>query len=218
MSESYDVMSWDNSGDIYLVAYKENISSAVEEKLHSFSHLEEGWDYGAGGPIPPHRIGQALAWTRYLRSRGFFQIDASPGTDGEVSVGGKLGNHYVEIILEPDDTISVAYDRNRKQIFYTVRQPFGEASRIILKLMDEIWSASTSFTAVNTMPQPISGSGRLSATMVGHSQSSALTALLGTGEAFAGTSRNFMVAGGGSSANPLYFGALTQESSQREVA
>lgn len=217
MSKLFSCINSSSAGALFYMAYTGNFSSPIEEKLNSFADLPEGWDYGSGGPIPQSRITVALAWNNFLRSRGFLETDASPGGDGEIAIGGRLGEHYVEIIIEPDNTISVAYDRNRKQIFYKLRQPPWEAQRLLLKLMDEIWSASTSFIAVNTMPRPISGSGQLSATMVGRSQSSALTALLGTGEAFASTSASFMVGGGASSVNPLYFGALIQESSRREV-
>ncbi len=150
-----------SAAGVFYIGYTGNVGSDVEEKLNSFADLP---DYGSGGPIPQSQIATALAWNNFLRARGFLETDASPGTDGEVAIGGRLGEHYVEVIIEPDNTISVAYDRNRKQIFYKLRQPPWQAQRLLQKLTDEIWSASTSFIATNTTPQQISGLGRLSAT------------------------------------------------------
>jgi hypothetical protein len=215
MSANYDYFIAGSGGSYYLMSYSGNIPSSVEEKLNSFANLPDGWDYGEGGPIPVERIALAHVWNSFLRSRGFFDTDVSPGTDGEIAIGGRLGNHYVEIILEPDSTVSVAYDRNRKQVFYKLHQQPWEAQKVVVKLMDEIWSASTLFTGTSITPPKTSGSGQLFATTEDHYRLSVLNAWQAIAETSAGISNNIMLSGAVSSANLLYFGALTQTPSRR---
>jgi hypothetical protein len=132
--------------------------ATTEEMIASFSHLPDGWDYGEGGPIPEPVVQRALMWNTLFRLLGFLQTDASPGSDGEISITASYGDHYIEAIIEPDNTISVAYDFQRKQVFYTLRRAPHEAMKIVLALARKIlWSASTSSTLGNTMQERVSG-------------------------------------------------------------
>src|ERR1700733_1572587 len=55
-------------------------------KIISFSNLPEGWDYGNGGPISDRTIITALEWNIILIVHGFSNINASPGSGGEIVV------------------------------------------------------------------------------------------------------------------------------------
>ena len=61
-----------------------------------------------------------LAWkiNAFLRQLRFSDIDAFPGTDGEISIGAVSGEHYIEIIVGPDENIAIAYDFQGKQESY----------------------------------------------------------------------------------------------------
>jgi hypothetical protein len=145
---------------IYIADHYTQSLSSTAKRIMSFSRLPDGWDYGAGGPIPEHTLQLALTWENRLRRLGFLQINASPGGGGEVAIGAGLGDHYIEIIVEDDDTISVAYDFRGKQEFYYLRMIEADAHQILLELVGQIWSASTLYTQSNTSVLRTGGQGR----------------------------------------------------------
>ena len=59
---------------------------SVADKIKSFGDLLPGWDYGEGGPVPDKTVQRALAWHLILSLIGFIPTDASPGTEGEISI------------------------------------------------------------------------------------------------------------------------------------
>jgi hypothetical protein len=134
-----------------MVGVPTDATSPVAQKLCSFANLPIGWDYGSGGPISIREISRALNWEKCLRAQGFLDTDAFPGGDGEVVVSASLGDHYVEVIVEPDNTTSVAYDFQRKQIFYRLNLSFSEAMQVITEVAGRIWNASDYYINVNTI-------------------------------------------------------------------
>jgi hypothetical protein len=123
---------------------------STEDKINSFANLRAGWDYGAGGPIPMHTRDLAIAWNRVLQSQGLVETDAFPGADGEIVVAAGIGEHYLEVIVEPDDTISVAYDFRGKQAAYRPNMPSMEAVQYILELAGQICGSLGYYTQINT--------------------------------------------------------------------
>lgn len=119
-------------------------ASATAHKILSFRNLSIGWDYGTGGPVAWPVIQSALKWGDFLEGQGFSYTDAFPGSDGEIILAAGYLDHYVEVIVESDaKTISVAYDFQRKQVFYQLRKSPEEAKQIVLGIGGKIWSAST---------------------------------------------------------------------------
>jgi len=149
------------SGGVETVLYSAGYLIAppvgAADKIRSFEHLPLGWDYGEGGPIPSRTIRKALAWNNRLYQLGFPKTNASAGSGGQIAVAAGRHDHYVEIIVEPDDTISIAYDLRRKQVLYRLHMQDVEADKLIIEIMEEIWSASTSFTQLNTIEMKIGG-------------------------------------------------------------
>jgi hypothetical protein len=120
-------------------------------KILSFGDLPLGWHYGEGGPIPENTLDAALAWNRFISPWPFDYTDAFPGDGGRITIAAGRGNHYIEIIIEPDFKVSVAYDFERKQKFYRLRMSDQQARKAVLEALGEIWNASISFTLENTM-------------------------------------------------------------------
>jgi hypothetical protein len=123
---------------------------STENKINSFANLPDGWDYGDGGSIPKHTRDTAIAWDRLLQTQGFIETDAFPGADGEIVVAVGIGEHYFEVIIEPDDTISLAYDFRRKQVSYRPNMTSMEAVQAILELTGQICGVSGYYTQINT--------------------------------------------------------------------
>jgi hypothetical protein len=128
----------------------------TEQTIRSFADLPEGWDYGEGDPIAKPVIDAALKWNSFLGLQGF-RTDAFPGAEGEISVSASVDDHYLEVIVEADEKVSVAYDYQRKQVFYKLRRTPEEAREIVFEVMGKIWSVSTSPIRANIIQQIIGG-------------------------------------------------------------
>jgi hypothetical protein len=118
--------------------------------ISSFARLPRGWDFGRGGPIPEKTLALARAWNSFLQSCGFSEIEAFPG-EAEVLLAVSDNDHYFELIIESDHTISIAYDFQRRQVFYRVRMSEQKALETLAEIMGRKWSASGYFTRVDTM-------------------------------------------------------------------
>jgi hypothetical protein len=121
----------------------------IDEKINSFAFLRDGWDYGNGGPIPQHTRDLALAWNRFLQSQGFVESDAFPGGDGEIVIATESDDHYLEVIIESDDSISLAYDFQSKQVFYRANMSSMDAVQTIIELAGQICGVSGYYTQTN---------------------------------------------------------------------
>ena len=186
----------------------------IEAKIKSFAHLQHGWDYGQGDPIAQPIISAALILSKLLKFLGFSNFDASPGTDGEISIAGSAGEHYLEIIINSDHTLSVAHDLDRRQQFYRLNQSAIEALGSILEATGQLWSAYISYTQRNTIFQIGNGSGRLSEGTKGPYQYLDATASNNMGFLLANTQVNLMDIWNTSVASRPSFGALTQPTYQ----
>lgn len=96
------------------------------DEIDSFGNLPVGWNYGRGGPIPERTLQIAHRWKDFLHSKGFADVEAFPG-DAEVCLAASDGDHYFEVIIESDETVSVAYDYKRKQVFYRLHMMEDQA-------------------------------------------------------------------------------------------
>jgi hypothetical protein len=136
------------------ISMPEPSTETIEEKIRSFANLAVGWDYGRGGPLSEKTIRQGIAWNEYLEGQGFYDAEAFAGPDRELLIGAALGEHYVEVIIEPDDRISIGYDFQGKQVFYRPNLSLFEAQRTIAEVVGRAWNAFagsilTSFTESN---------------------------------------------------------------------
>jgi hypothetical protein len=127
-------------------------ASYIHRTIDSFGALPRGWDYGRGGPIPEKTLQIARRWNDALQLNGFMEVEAFPG-EQEVLLAVSDGDHYFEVIIEADNTITVAYDFQRQQVFYKPHMTEKEAWRSIAEIMGRKWSASGCFTRVDTMGQ-----------------------------------------------------------------
>jgi hypothetical protein len=193
------------------------ISAGAEDAINSFADLPAGWDYGSGGPIPRSTREIALLWNKVLNSFGFSDTEAFPGGDGEIAISGNFGPHHLEVIVESDHTISVAYDFQRKQVFYRLRKSTSEALNIVLELKEQIWSASTSFTLENTVQRTGGGPEQLSKITRAHYPFLGVNASQPPAPPFVRTPENITEEWKPSAANLRFFGSLTQTPSHLEA-
>jgi hypothetical protein len=137
-----------------------SVRNSTDDKIRSFGNLRQGWDYGEGGPIPERTRDLALAWNRLLQSQGFGETDAFPGSDGEIVVAAGNNIHYLEVIIEPDGSTSLAYDFQGKQAFYRPNMSAMEAVQMIIDLAGQICGVSGYYTQINLTGNEASLRGR----------------------------------------------------------
>lgn len=146
----------------------------TESKIDSFANLENGWDYGKGGPIPEPVRDIAKAWNDYLRTQGVVRYTAAfPGSDSVTIAAGLLNDNYLEIITCFDGrvTYSVAHDHKGNQQFYEENLSNRDAVDLVLKVLrqalGETCTAYISYTPKNTTYGNIGSQGMHSGTTVG---------------------------------------------------
>jgi hypothetical protein len=144
-----------HSGNSIGYPVAENTSSKTAEKIISFSLLPNGWDYGEGDPIPKDTVDTALAWERFFDLRGW-DTNAGPGTDGEIAISARLGSSRIEVVIEPDRTLTIAYDFEGARVSYAPRISAQKAQERILEII-EPWNSSASSTQRSTTGDQISG-------------------------------------------------------------
>ena len=124
----------------------------TEQKINSFARLQPRWDYGHGGPIARATLDIALVWNQFLQQLGLLDTDAFPGGEGEVVIAAGYGDHYFEIIVEPDHSISIAYDFKNRQALYEANLHAAEAATKLMQLTGQggKWNWLDYFTQIST--------------------------------------------------------------------
>jgi hypothetical protein len=143
--------------DVYFPGLGRVGESLAESKINSFADLQPGWDYGSGDAPSENTRNLAIQWSRRLVFLGLSKTNAMPGSEGQISVSGSLANHYIEIIINPDGTVSLDYDIDRKQESYIPNMSTIEAITKLREIMGQAWNALTIFTQGNTIQRTISG-------------------------------------------------------------
>jgi hypothetical protein len=140
-------------------------ANPTTRKIRSFGDLPVGWDYGAGGPIDRTAQDAALEWDNFFRTIGIIETDAFPDAGGEVIVSGARGDHYFEVIIEPDKRVSLAYDLQGKQSLYCPNISAEEARETISRLVGHQWKSFGFFILANTIESRRSGPEQLLETL-----------------------------------------------------
>lgn len=135
---------------VYIYGGRLSLSS-TEDKIDSFAYLRRGWDHGQGGPIAEKTRKIAKAWNEFLQFHEFWETDAFANGGGEILIAVRCGDHYFELIVEADHTISVAYDFKRRQVFFRSHMNVLRAQQTVLEIKGRIWSTFAYSTQTNTM-------------------------------------------------------------------
>lgn len=195
---------------IYATGRFASAIDATTQKIAGFAKLAVGWDYGDGGPIARKTINLAVLFVSFLRQLGFSDIDAFPGTGGEISLGVIHGDHYLEIVVEIDQTISIGYDLKRSQEAYFPHVQHEKAQQLVIALAGRIWSTLGYFTRTSLTPA-------LTVLRAWHSETHPTKGvyLSSTTSAFGRPARAYAPTSGGiiqhKPGTPRYSGNLTQQ-------
>lgn len=90
----------------------------IEDKIQGFKKLPAGWHFGEGIAAHPVAVGHAIALAREAAKLGYTNIDAFPGSDGEVMVCAHFGRHRLDLTCETDGTVFFWHGDGREEPAY----------------------------------------------------------------------------------------------------
>jgi hypothetical protein len=134
----------DNSPGINL-----EISGHTEQKIRSFRHLTPGWHYGRGIPISETVTRIALRLNALSRYMGVLTTDAFPGVDGEILLTCYVREHYLEVLVRPDEAVSIIHEIADEVV--TEVPPTRRPEPVLRQIVGEIWNGSGSYTSTISM-------------------------------------------------------------------
>lgn len=130
----------------YRVHWQVDGRSATERKIASFADLQDGWHYGAGGPMARETVDAAIRIVRKYNSLGFSRTDAFPGRDREILVTAYVGEHYIGVVAEPNGRYSINHERAGAEEFYVESGEIRDVLAWLNKIASHIWPTSVSRT------------------------------------------------------------------------
>jgi hypothetical protein len=152
------------------LAASEGSTSRTAEKIKSFAQLPSGWNYGSGDAAPSEIVEQALSYLYRLISFGFSETNAFPGPDGAIMVTAYEGKHCIEVTVEIDGTITVAYQFEGRDTSFEPELSSRDAYSEILRVVKDIERArcATSDWLISniTTPRKVNSGNLLSAFQV----------------------------------------------------
>jgi hypothetical protein len=84
--------------------------------VSSFANLPVGWNFGAGKPSSLMALYQSMAMLSHAFNAGLKEVEAFPGTDGEVQLNFYKDDTVLEMIFEINGTVSVTVDDGIKSV------------------------------------------------------------------------------------------------------
>jgi len=134
-----------SKNEVFLFADVSSASFAVDDKIISF--------FTKNTFCAPdlNVVMVALDWRRSLSEVGFPDIDAFPGHDGEILVSAIRNGFCFEVTVEPDLSLSVAFEQGEDLIFANDKLSIGKAKEKLFEAVREIWISSVGFTPFISM-------------------------------------------------------------------
>lgn len=120
------------------------------QKVREFAELPEGWHFGEGMPLSQARIDFAVTLLEFAEQFDVQRANAFPGIAGQVEITFYNENRMLEITLEADDSITIAEDKGREQVYFEENRSRSDAFRKIEEFSRDICPTSDLFIE-NTM-------------------------------------------------------------------
>jgi hypothetical protein len=124
---------------------------ATAEKIISFGSLPNGWHYGEGRAPDEKTIKSALAVFWQFHRAGFEDTDAFPGINKEIMITAYRGDHYLEVLVENNGTISFSYEFDGEDVIPPLeRRAAAEIKERVEEVARGIWSTFGSYIAITS--------------------------------------------------------------------
>ena len=93
-----------------------NIAETIE-LLDEFNKLPKGWNFGAGRPSAPLAAMQARTALYFAYQLGLEEVEAFPGTDGQVQLNFYKGEADLELMFEINGSIAITLEREGEYVY-----------------------------------------------------------------------------------------------------
>ena len=120
--------------------------SNTAKKLAAFKNLPHGWNYGRGCPIREDVYDHAESLLLYINELGISNTDAFPGSDGDVCITAYRLDHYLEVTVEVDSSISVSHEIGDNEDSFVENLSLADAKKALREAVGKIWGLSDLFT------------------------------------------------------------------------
>lgn len=131
-----------DTSDFQIFPIPQYVVSSTARKLAAFKNLSHGWNYGSGCPIRDNVYDCAKGLLLYINELGLSNTDAFPGSDGDVCITAYRFDHYLEVTVEVDSSISVSYEIGDNEEFFMENLSRAAAKKALLRAVGKIWGLS----------------------------------------------------------------------------
>jgi hypothetical protein len=125
-------------------------TTKTERKIESFRSLQHGWHFGEGGPLQDHRATMGKELLSTLTLLGLTKTDAFPGPNGELMLTAYIGDQCLEILIQPDDTITINHEVGSVSVSSVYGLTAAAARSRLSEIAPQIWNIPASFTHAST--------------------------------------------------------------------
>lgn len=120
------------------------------ELLETFTKLPKGWNFGEGEPSAPLPLEQSKAILYFAHTLGLADIDAFPGTDGEIQLNIYKEDANIELMLEINGTIGVTFEEGDKYVRLARAVSLNEIFKYLKEFQYNKCRTSVSLTSQST--------------------------------------------------------------------
>ncbi len=125
--------------------YKTIMINETLLKIAEFTEWPGGWHFGEGKKINRDIASIAEKIFYKIFSQGIVTTDAFPGIDGEIRVTGYFGEHYLELTVENNDSITYLYEIDDIEKEYKESLSVIDALKVIETIINKINPNKCSF-------------------------------------------------------------------------
>lgn len=135
-----------DASDFQIFPIPDHVVSNTARKLAAFKNLSHGWNYGRGCPIRDDVYDHAKGLLLYINELGLSNTDVFPGSDGDVCITAYRFDHYLEVTVEVDSSISVSHEIGDNEDSFVENLSLADAKKALQRAVGKIWGLSDLFT------------------------------------------------------------------------
>lgn len=121
----------------------------ILDKVNNFLLLENGWHFGEGKP-PTVECTRKASKIVERAIMSLFDVDVFSGIDGEIMVTIYYKKHYLEFIIETDETVTFVHEQDDIEVDNKEKLHFSSALEKLNDFGENIWNISE-LSALGTM-------------------------------------------------------------------
>jgi hypothetical protein len=131
----------------------DNTPDPIEEYIHSFALLPEGWNFGEGNAAGIELITKAIEIYRFGKSLGFIG-NAFPVGDGEIEISFSYKEHFIDVYLTNQNTLEYTYEigigDNYQEVEYSENISYDELKHKLTSFEETVLCNSSEFLTAGT--------------------------------------------------------------------